>query len=207
MTAAPSGMSKRFLEVVLRAAVKKNDVDLVRSILASGADPNAAEENGPLKGWTPAMMAASEGSAESLVALLESGADHSARLVDARGAGDVSPALEAASEGHAGCLLALLEAGAMVEERGRWNMSLGMIAATMNMATTRNESGKLECLRILLERGASLRGIDDTGRSLMDYAQEYGSPECARLVQIESERRIIAQQTMEPGRSVNQPRL
>lgn len=206
-TAKPIGMAPRFLGMVLRAAVEKDDPEMVRSILASGGEPNSVEENGPCEGWTTAMLAASEGCAASLRVLLKFGADACARLEDEVGREGVSPAMEVAREGYADCLAELLDAGALVEERGRWNMTLAMIAATMNTSMKRNEAGKAECLRLLLERGASLREIDDTGRNLMDYAQEYGTPDFVRLVQVENERRIIARQVVDPERSANAHRL
>jgi ankyrin repeat protein len=74
--AAPlSGQSQADLLV---AAARAGEVDLVDSLLAGGADPNAAD----VEGWLPLVEAATKGHTDVVVGLIEAGAELEAKDPD-----------------------------------------------------------------------------------------------------------------------------
>ena len=91
-------------ESPLLDATKRGDVQAVRSLLAEGADPNAAQGDG----LTALHVAAQEGYLEIAEALLGAGADVEAKTR----IGDYTPLHLAAQEANAPVARVLLEAGA-----------------------------------------------------------------------------------------------
>lgn len=75
----------------LHSAVAGNHVALARRLIAAGADPNLAQEDG----FTPLLAAAQGGNAEVVEMLLAAGADPAARTADGRDAAGL-----AREEGH-----------------------------------------------------------------------------------------------------------
>jgi hypothetical protein len=101
---------------VLHSAAGSGDLQLLRSQLQRGADPNLRDRHGR----TPLMDAVAAGQLEAMSALLKAGADVNARAHDNRTA-----LLEAAAEGQVEAAQALIEAGAQLNapERG-WGTPL-----------------------------------------------------------------------------------
>lgn len=87
----------------LMYAVALGDADLVRTVLAKGADPNTSNKTG----FTVLMFAASKGSAEVVKALLEKGAN-----IDAEDKGKMTALLIAEKEGHPDVVQVLVDNGA-----------------------------------------------------------------------------------------------
>jgi ankyrin repeat protein len=97
----------------LMVAANRGDLEMVKALLAAGADPNAADS----RGFTPLFHACynageDRGFPDVVQALLEAGADREARI----GYG-VRPLMYAAGNGEAGCVEALLAAGADPQAR------------------------------------------------------------------------------------------
>ena len=93
-------------EQYIRLAPHGPQSDMVRELLASGADANARDVNG----WTALMAAAASGSEEIAYDLLEDKAD-----IDLVSDDGWSPLLVAADRGHTRLMRLLLEAGATVD--------------------------------------------------------------------------------------------
>jgi hypothetical protein len=87
------------------AAIKADKPELVRALLAAGADVAQARPDG----WTPLLLASRYGHLECVRALLEAGAD----VAQIRSSG-VTALMTASLKGHLECVRALLEAGADV---------------------------------------------------------------------------------------------
>src|SRR5690348_2807456 len=76
----------------LVAAVRDGRTDLIPGLVKSGADPN---QRAGINGWTPLLHAIHKNQKESVIALLDAGAD-----VNARGASGKTPLMMAAGYGY-----------------------------------------------------------------------------------------------------------
>jgi ankyrin repeat protein len=100
----------------LLAAVRANNVEEVRSLLALGADPDSTESADGLDGrWTALLLASSGGHSEIAEALVRAGADVNRR--PGGGFDGYTPLHLAAGWGHVELAKILLEHGANVNAR------------------------------------------------------------------------------------------
>ena len=124
----------------LHWAASHGDVELSRMLLVAGANVRATTR---INGYTPLFLAAREGNAAVVAALLDAGAD--AKAVSVTGS---TPLMLAAGAGNVEAVQRLLDAGAEVDvkERARGQTAL-MFAAAYN---------RVEVIELLARRGASL---------------------------------------------------
>ncbi len=124
----------------LHWAASHGDVELSRMLLIAGANVRATTR---INGYTPLFLAAREGNAAVVAALLDAGAD--AKAVSVTGS---TPLMLAAGAGNVEAVQRLLDAGAEVDvkERARGQTAL-MFAAAYN---------RVEVIELLARRGASL---------------------------------------------------
>jgi uncharacterized protein len=124
----------------LHWAASHGDVELSKMLLVAGANVRATTR---INGYTPLFLAAREGNAAVVAALLDAGAD--AKAVSVTGS---TPLMLAAGAGNVEAVQRLLDAGAEVDvkERARGQTAL-MFAAAYNRA---------EVIKLLARRGASL---------------------------------------------------
>ena len=102
-------------------AVKARDANAVRTLIAQGADVNAAEGDGS----TPLHWSAANGDMTITEALLKAGA----RVTAATRIGGMSPLFMAAKNGSAEVVAALLQAGAEAREANSNGTTVLMMAA------------------------------------------------------------------------------
>ena len=95
-------------ETALMTAARTGRVEVVRALIARGADVHATEGR---RGQTALMWAAAEGHVETVEALIDAGADFQTPLDSG-----FTPLLFAVREGKIGVVRALLKAGANVNE-------------------------------------------------------------------------------------------
>jgi ankyrin repeat protein len=149
---------------VARAA-EKNDVGQVRSLLASGNNPNQAEGDSLQTGL---QWAAINGNIQIAAILIKAGA----RLNDQDKIGNT--ALHYAAErNQLEILKLLLDVGAPVDPQNHDGMTPLMLAA---------RSGYVEVVRTLLSRGASANKSDFTGRDALGWSQDSHKPAVVSLL-------------------------
>ncbi len=140
----------------LVAAVEANDLATVKAMLESGVSANVKDDFG-----RAAIHYAAKHDFLAIAELLAaSGADLSI--------GDVSncqATLEAAENGSPAVLRFLLDAGLDIEEKTRHRQTLLMQAAAGEETPAR-----AECVKLLLERGASLEAKSFFGQTARDVA-------------------------------------
>jgi len=141
----------------LDLAVVLGNVEMVRLLLESGADPNAATGY-PRK---PLASAAARGHAQIAELLISAGADPDG--IDADGDPPLRLAVEA---GHADVVRVLLAANC---DRGFVDPTTGM--SLLHLAVVR---GHLPVVELLLGAGARVGAVDREGRAPLFYARRYG---------------------------------
>jgi ankyrin repeat protein len=152
------------LEGRLHSAIESGSENVVRSLLAMGAD--VEERDG--EGKTP-LAHAVLGNREAIVKLLlEKGADFQV-LTQLRSTINVKGRLHSAIEsGNENVVRWLLELGADLEERmsfGNFNMTPLLFAAY---------KGKLAIVKLLLEKGADVNARDREGWTVLHFAADEG---------------------------------
>jgi ankyrin repeat protein len=146
---------------VLMAAVEGGDREVVRFLLAKGADTKAKNR----AGWTAlhaAAMARDRRIAEDLLA-------HGAEVNAADTIQGRTPLHWATVGGRADLVRLFLDRGADVRVRE----SLG--GTTTLICAAASERGDLTLVNLLLEKGAALEAKDASGASALDWAQRRGS--------------------------------
>lgn len=144
-----------------RAIKQDNDVAM-RSLLASGVDPNTKDE----KGVPGLYMALQEGSLRVARLLIDS-----PRLKpETRNATDESPLMMAALKGHLDLARQLIARDADVNKPG-WT--------PLHYAAT---GGHLDIMRLLLEEHAFIDAQSPNGTTPLMMAASYGTPEAVKLL-------------------------
>src|SRR5438309_2739249 len=138
---------------VLMTAARTGNVDIVKALLAHGADANAKES---ARGQTALMWAVAEKHPEVERLLIDHGAD-----VHARSTSGFTPLLFAAQQGDVDSARMLLEAGANINDTAPEDGS-ALVVAT--------HSGHEALALFLLEKGADPNSPDAYGITALHYA-------------------------------------
>lgn len=143
----------------LFSAAKSGDTEVLRRLIAAGASPNSAND----EGQTPLHIAAFEGHLGAVQALIDSGAD-----VNARDAMQWTPIFKAAYNheqdcGYAPVVKALVDAGADVNARIGFGLTPLMLAAG---------GGEGAVCEVLLNAGADAMASNEAGRTALQMAKE-----------------------------------
>jgi len=141
----------------LHWAARHGDVDLVRMLLAAGANVRATTR---LASYTPLLMASEAGSAGAIDALLAAGADPKGTT-----ASGVSPVMFASAAGQADAVKTLIAHGADVNAAEPTRGTTALMFAAANKRT--------EAIRALLAGGARL----DTASKVVNLKTAGPSPE------------------------------
>jgi len=149
----------------LMEAASAGHTDIVRLLIAHGADVNAQSSTGN----TPLMYACAGGHEEVVRVLLEAGAN-----VEVHNENGHTPLMEAASAGHCGVAKILLEFGAGINTHSNEFKESALTLACYK--------GHLEMVRFLLEAGADQEHKTDEMHTALMEASMDGHVEVARLL-------------------------
>ncbi len=195
------------------SAAAEGDVQLLRKLIANGADVNAADA----VGWTP-LWAATYADKQAVVRELLNAGHVDVNQPNIRGElplcraaacgqeaivgmlllspginpakagyGGNTPMHEAANAGHAKVLRQLLYSGASLEAANELNWTPLWSAAFAE---------KLDCLRLLLHAGADVNRVDEHGWTLLHHVASTGAVSVLRLL-LDSDALDIHKQTPE----------
>ena len=149
-------------ETALRNAAAAGDLATVRSLLAQGANVNAADSSGD----TALIDAAEHGHLDVVEALLAAHAD-----VAAHGSSNSTALEEAVFYDHVDIVRALLAHGAPVDEPG--------VSGDTALDDAANE-GKIDVAKVLLAHGADIEHKNSNGATPLLIAAFFGHPRTAR---------------------------
>ena len=141
------------------------NLEISSLLLGAGSDPRVQTTEG---GYTPAHLAAMNGSKNVLELLLNNGAD-----MEARGTNGPTPLHLAAQEGHQDCCDLLLSRGADREARDGWSQTPLWLAAG---------KGKTEAVELLLQHGADVKAQNVMGSTPLHEACRHGYLGVTRLL-------------------------
>jgi len=158
------GSRTKEAEFLIKAAIV-GDPTALKSLLASGADPNAKDARGRTALW----WAAAHGHGDIVRALHAHGA-----CVDAVDADGVPPVYISASEGRVPLVRLLLELGSQAVGTPCSNGTSAVHAAAAN--------GSVELLQLLHESGARLDAPDGAGVTPAQLAEREGNTVAAQLL-------------------------
>ena len=151
-------------ETALIRACMDRHMDIVKGLLAAGADCNKSDNS--FGDYTPLKAAASYGHVDVIDVLVAAGAD-----VDK--AGFRSPLSCAVANGHVDAAKALLKAGADTEAVGTENRTPIHYAA---------EYGLVEVVKLLVDAGANKEKVDDRGYTPLMIATHRGKVEVVKVL-------------------------
>ncbi|KAG2495182.1 hypothetical protein HYH03_006788 [Edaphochlamys debaryana] len=153
----------------LLAAAKLGGLSQVEALLVEGAKADVSDE----EGLTAVHLAARQGHADTVRALLRAGADANAQTTAFVGQGGRTPLHFAAAEGRLEALRALLAGGAS-HEAADWFGRTPLVAAAV--------FGDVEAVQALLSAGASVHAADKDQRTPLHYAARKGHWAVARAL-------------------------
>ena len=145
-------------------AARTGNEEAVKALLLQGADVNAKETR---QGQTALMWAVSENHLQTVLLLIEHGAD-----IPARSRSGFTPLLFASRQGHLELARSLLAAGANVNEATSDAMTPLLMASA---------SGHEELSIFLLEQGGDPNAADKSGTTTLHYAVQKGLSALTRL--------------------------
>ncbi|XP_008836722.1 2-5A-dependent ribonuclease isoform X2 [Nannospalax galili] len=161
--------------LLLIEAVKRQNIDEIHKLLATGADVNVSEDIG---GWTPLHNAVQCGRVDIVELLLRHGADPHQRKKNG-----ATPFIIAGIQGDVKLLEIFLSKGADVNDCDSYGFTAFMEAA---------EYGRVEALRFLFEKGAKVnlsretredqRRLKQGGATALMSAAEKGHTEVVRIL-------------------------
>ena len=150
----------------LTRACRDRHVDIVKGLLAAGADCNKSEHSDDGYHCTPLMLAAIDGHVDLIDVLVAAGADVDKVTY-------YSPLSCAAMCGQMEAAKALLKAGADTE-------AVGTEGRTPIHWAARN--GRVEVLKLLMDAGANKEEVDDGGDTPLMIATDYGEVEVVKVL-------------------------
>ena len=147
----------------------RGHIEVVRSLLDRGADPNAqCDDYDELKlDWTPLHVATDEGHPDIIMLLLDHGAG-----IESRGSQHQTPLYMASSRGHVEVVRSPLDRGA---DPNAQCDDYGVIELNWTPLLVASEKGGVEIVRVLLEHGAGVHYRDNFGTSPMHIALRHNS--------------------------------
>ena len=140
----------------LRKAIKNDDLDLVKDLIARGAEVNIKD----VDGWTPLMDACFYGSKDIASLLIAKGAD-----VNAIDRAENTALILSAYSGAADIAELLVKRGAKMDIADNCN-NTALILASFH--------GHTDVVRVLVENGARLDCKDNEGKTAADHIKERG---------------------------------
>ncbi len=151
----------------LMSAAQRRDLDVVRTLLSAGADPNAAADLGQTALHCAAQGGAA-GSLEAVTALVNAGAD-----IDEETDEGITPLMAAAMRADTQVVAYLLQRGAKVNAQ-----TVSGNTAVMFASDGRNEYSRdmtmtdrmAECIEVLANAGADLDLANDSGATALHWA-------------------------------------
>lgn len=149
----------------LYKAAEAGDYSTVEELLLNGCDPD--EKN--RLGWSPFLICVANGDERLVKLFIEHGADVNSKNTLGR-----SGLHFACNYGYIHIAILLLEAGAKVNIEDSGHSGIPLHVAV--------KSGCIELVRKLLEYDAEVSVRDYTGKTALDYAQESGHGEIAKLL-------------------------
>ncbi len=158
------GISAWEYDSKLYVAAENGDAELVKLLIAAGANVNKANEYG----WTPLYWAAWNGHKECVEQLIAAGADVNKAEKDGS-----TPLYMAAYEGRTECVKLLIAAGADVNKANK-NGEIPLCWAAYK--------GHAECVKLLIAAGADVNKADRWGQTPLYGAADNGHTECAELL-------------------------
>ncbi|MEQ1572769.1 MAG: ankyrin repeat domain-containing protein [Vicinamibacterales bacterium] len=211
----PLAQSKDAVEKALIEAVRTERVDVVRSLLAAGADPDAIARGTHYED-TALTLACKSGNLALVVMLLGAGANPNLRQGGSNW--EFTPLMLASGGGHIEIVQRLLDAGANVQDRqgmfhaqgggpgvrpvptlsyavqyGHTEVARRLILAGASIERTELYSaivnGHVDIVRLLLRADADPRWILRSGLSVLDEARR--SPEPTRAQMVAEVRRFL----------------
>jgi ankyrin repeat protein len=151
----------------LMTAVKHNDVNAVKSLIAQGANVNELDANQD----APLVMAAYQGHTDIVRLLLEAGAD-----VAAVDPGMKATALHAAAyAGRTAAARLLVEYHIDIDRQGPFNGYTALHDAIWQ--------GHVETAEVLIDAGANLHLKSHSGETPLDFARSRGQERIAALIE------------------------
>lgn len=152
-------------ETLLYEAASKGNFDEVKRYMENGLDPNEVNT----QGWSPLMISIANGHKETAELLIHYGANINQANTLRR-----TPLMFASRYGYLEIVKMLLEAGAETNVNDIENTGTPLISASA--------AGHEEIVKLLLEHGADPNIKSSEGKTALDYAQENGYGEIARVL-------------------------
>ena len=157
----------------LMLAAAEGHTGIVRQLVASGANVNAATTNNEFAGDTALILAASRGHTDIVRLLMEKGANLNAAIT----AGEITgftALMGATEEGHTDVAQLLIEKGADV------NTAVKKTGVTPLMVAAKK--GHTEIARLLIQKGADVEATDACGRSAATHAKINGHDAAREII-------------------------
>ena len=146
---------KNFTTPLLYSA-RKGDTNNVRCLLDAGVNANDAA-----KGWTPLMVAAQNGHTDIVQSLLDKGAN-----------------VNAATK----CVSIALLTRHLRRLRAGIRQLCGASECFTTALMTASQSGHIDAVRLLLEKGADVNAVDERGETALNRAKSYKHTEIVKLL-------------------------
>lgn len=143
--------------------------EIVKDLIAAGADVNVVDENGQ---QTPLMIAADGFHGRAIKVLLEGGARAS---IDAKDKQGRTALMIAAENGYADRIKTLLEAGASINARDNRGQTALLYAPSYRYTAP-------DAIKVLIAAGANINDVNEDGQTALMLAAEKGSIELIKAL-------------------------